>query len=119
MRKLVERNGLLLLVYGCLLICLASFFVIHESHLIHQRHHDLPVMFLARFGVFWFVSIMIAVVLYLAYLSYFHLFLKAPEKVLARRAGYLTFWLGVGGCILISLVLYFYYKYPQVFYSFL
>ena len=116
MRKLVERNGLVLLIYGCVLICLASFFIIREHHLVHLEHHDLPLMFLARFGVFWFVSIMIAVVLYLLHLSYFHLFLRAPEKMLARRAGYLTFWMGVGGVILISLVLYFYYKYPQVFY---
>ena len=116
MRRLIESNKLLLLLYGCLLVCLASYFVIQEHHLSYQLHHKLPLYFIARVGVFWFVSLMIAVVLYLAHLSYHNLFLKKPERVLARNAGYLIFWLGVAGGFLIFAVLCLFYQYPQYFY---
>ncbi|MBC5772540.1 hypothetical protein H8S95_00560 [Pontibacter sp. KCTC 32443] len=116
MRKLLESNRLILVLYGCLLVSLASFFIIREQDILHQIHHELPLMFLVRFGVFWFVSLMIAIVLYLVHLSYYHLFLKSPDRTLARRVGYLTFWLGVGGGTLITVLLYLYHEYPDYFY---
>ncbi len=95
MRKLMENNRVVLFVYGCLLLCLASYFVIREHKLPHLLENELPFLFLIRFSVFWFVSLMIAVVFYLGHLSYHYFLLKEPDKVLARRAGKAIFWLGV------------------------
>lgn len=116
MRKLLESNRLVLFVYGCLLLCLASYFVIREHRLPHLLENKLPLLFLIRVAAFWFVSLMLAVVLYLVYLSYYSLVLKEPDKVLAKRVGILIFWLGVAGGTALLLLLYLYLKYPEYLY---
>lgn len=112
----MESNRLILFVYGCLLLCLASYFVIREYRLPYLLENELPFLFLVRFGAFWFVSLMLAVVLYLGHLSYHYLLLKEPDKALARRAGLLTFWLGVAGGTGFALLLYLFREYPEYFY---
>ena len=116
MRRLIESNRLILFVYGCLLLCLASYFVVREHRLPHLLENEMPLLFLIRFSVFWFVSLMIAVILYLVHLSYNYLLLKERDKALARRAGFMTFWLGVAGGTGISLLIFLFRSYPEYFY---
>ncbi|MEJ8755975.1 hypothetical protein WG947_03125 [Pontibacter sp. H259] len=115
MRKLLESNRLLLCVYACLLLSLASFFIFREQRLSYLTDHKLPFLFLVRFGAFWFVSFMLAIVFYLAYLSYQPMLLKKPDKVLARRLGFYTFWLGIGIGVAVLVGLYLLYKFPYYF----
>lgn len=116
MRKLAEGNRLILIIYGCLLVCLASYFVFRDVQLAHELHHKLPLVFLIRFSLFWLVSLLIAVTLFLVQLSYHHLVLKEPDKVLARRAGYLAIGMGMAGTAGMGLVLYLFQRYPAYFY---
>ena len=113
MRRILESNRLLLIVYACLLLCLASYFVTREPRILYQPESKLPLLFLIRFGVFWFVSFMIAVILYFARLSYQNIILKEPDKTLARRLGYYMFWLGVGLCVAVLTGLYFFINFPE------
>lgn len=115
MRKLIESNRLILFIYGCVLLCLASYFVIREHRLPFVLDNNVPIQFLIRLGTFWFVSMMIAVILYLAHLSHSYLLLKESDKALAKYAGLVTFWLGVAGCIVLGLLLFFYKLYPTYF----
>ena len=115
MRKLIESNRLVLFMYGCLLLCLASYFVIREHRLPFLLDNDVPFQFLVRLGTFWFISMMIAVVIYLAHLSYNYLLLKEPDKALAKYAGLVTFWLGVTGSIILGMLLFLFKLYPAYF----
>ncbi|MER2997889.1 hypothetical protein [Pontibacter populi] len=119
MRRLMESNRFILFVYGCILLCLASYFVIREHRLPHLLENEMPLLFLLRFSVFWFVSLMIAVIMYLVHLSYSYLLLKERDKALARRAGFMTFWLGVAGGTGIVLLLFLYVNYSDYFYLYL
>jgi hypothetical protein len=116
MRRLIESNRLLLFVYACLLLCLASYFVIREHRLPHLLENKVPFLFLIRISAFWFVSLMIALILYLLQLSCSYLLLKERDKALARRAGFLTFWLGVAGVSGVSLLIFLFRRYPDYFY---
>ena len=99
MKKVITGSTTLLWVYGCMLVCLASYFIIREKTIFEVSEHSLPLTFLVRFGIFWFLSLMIAVTFYLAHINYHRLLLKGPEKVLAKRIGYITFLLGLAGGI--------------------
>lgn len=99
MKKVINGSATLLWLYGCLLVCLASYYIIRENAIFEVSNHSLPLTFLVRFGVLWFLSLMIAVTFYLAHINYHRLLLKGPEKVLARRIGYITFLLGLAGGI--------------------
>jgi hypothetical protein len=112
----MESNRLLLFVYGCLLLCLASYFVIREHRLPHLLENKMPFLFLIRFSAFWFVSLMIALILYLLQLSCSYLLLKERDKALARRAGFITFWLGVAGGSGVALLIFLFRKFPEYFY---
>ncbi|MBB6612439.1 hypothetical protein H7F15_15435 [Pontibacter sp. Tf4] len=116
MRNLFHSNALLLLVYGCLMICLASWFVFRESYVLHELHNQLPLLFLVRFSLFWLVSVLIAVTLFLLQLSYYSLFLKEPDKKLSQRAGFVAIGLGITGCTGVALLIYLYQEYPSYFY---
>lgn len=116
MRKLLQSNQLLLLLYGCLVVCLASYFIIRDLRVIEQLQHRVPYLFLVRFSLFWFVSLLLAVTIYLAQLSSQQLQLTELDKVRAQWAGYATIALGMAGCAGVGLLLYLYRQYPAYFY---
>lgn len=88
---------MLLLLYGSIVIVIGSFFLVRDIRLMFELHHNLPLLFLLRFSVFWFMCLMIAVAGYFMYLSHNQLLLPEPDKVYAARLGRMAFYVGVTG----------------------
>ena len=65
MRRFRIPLSVIVSAYGCLLLLLAVFFLMGDQA-IHRPHSSLPVHFLMKFGTFWFISFVLALVICLA-----------------------------------------------------
>lgn len=97
MYKIVSNYKMLLLLYGSIVIVIGSFFLVRDIHLMFELHQDLPLLFLLRFSVFWFMCLMIAVAGYFVYLSYNQMLLPEPDRAYAARLGRMALYVGVTG----------------------
>lgn len=97
MNKLISNHKLLLLLYGAFVFMTGSFFLVKDVSLMQELHHKLPLLFLLRLSVFWFMCLMIAVAGYLLYLSYNQLAMPDPDKAYAARLGKIALYVGVTG----------------------
>jgi len=98
MNKIFYDSKLLLTLYGSLLIIIGLFFLILDEQVLEETYRRLPLLFMIRFSIFWFMCLVVAVAGYLYYLSYTHINLPNPDKLYAARLGRLALYIGVAGC---------------------
>lgn len=110
--KIISNYKILLLLYGGFVVIIGSFFLIGDTRLLNELHYKLPILFLIRFSVFWFMCLMIAVAGYLLHLSYNQLAMPEPDKAYAARLGKLALYIGITGSTLAFICFITLHQYP-------
>ncbi|MHA6249905.1 hypothetical protein ACXYMU_18360 [Pontibacter sp. CAU 1760] len=99
----------LLLLHCAILLFLSFYFLGREDYLLQYMHYKLPLHFLLRFGVFWFISFVFTLLVYLSYVRRYQLQMPVAERSFALLTGKYAFSFGaVAAALLMLLVFYLY-----------
>lgn len=85
MKSMHLRTVILFLGYGMLLHLLASFFLVKQTAILQQTSEQLPLEFVARFGAFWFISFILALIIFSLYLRYKRVTITLSQKSHIKR----------------------------------
>ncbi|MFT2007963.1 hypothetical protein ACMA1I_04745 [Pontibacter sp. 13R65] len=102
MKRLRVPITVIVSAYGSILLLLAAIFLMRDQTL-HSLQTTLPLTFLMRFGAFWFISFLLAVIIYLVNLNLNYMGIPATQRKHGTRLG--TFVLGAGSLFLMVALL--------------
>ncbi|TXK49644.1 hypothetical protein FVR03_06010 [Pontibacter qinzhouensis] len=109
MKRVRIPVSVIVAAYGCILLLLAAVFLMRDQTLT-SMHKALPVYFLMRFCMFWFISFVLAIVFYLANLNLNYMGIPSIQKKHSLQIG--TLALGAGSVfVLIALLLITYFQF--------
>lgn len=94
-------------IYCCALVVLGAYLLLSSPFLFnYNTPSKLPLDFLLRFGIFWFVSFVLALVFFLAHLKANEYAFSAAEVAQSSRIGAALFMAGVSVALVSGVVLY-------------
>lgn len=107
MQKVKLDYRALITVYVCLLLLMGSYLFLSGNFLMnHNTPSKLPLDFLLRFGIFWFVSFVLALLFFAIHIRMHQYMLSSAEVAQSAKVGTFTFIGGVSMAILSGLLFY-------------
>lgn len=107
MQKVKLDYKALILIYICLLLLLGSYLLLSSNFLMnHNTPSKLPLDFLLRFGIFWFISFVLALLFFVIHIRMHQYTLTSTEIIQSNRVGTYTFICGVGMAVISGLLFY-------------
>ena len=107
MEKVKGNYKALVTTYICLLLLLGSYLLLNGRFLMnHNTPSELPLDFLLRFGIFWFVSFVLALVFFVVHIRMHQYTLSDVEISQSAKVGTFTFIAGVCAATLSGVLLY-------------
>jgi len=107
MRGSRPNSNVLFIFYGCVFLLLGSQLLMRDTTIMFHLHRQLPVVFLVRFGAFWCIGIIGAVLLFLLYLHQSRVFISRTDKLYAIRLSKLILTFVSTGAALSAVIIYY------------
>ncbi|MDX5422938.1 MAG: hypothetical protein LPK07_04740 [Hymenobacteraceae bacterium] len=106
MRYSAKDYKTLLTIYICLLLGLGSFFLMQDPKVLVRMQEKLPLIFLMRFAAFWFISMVLALILFLVHVRLNDIYLSDSEIALSAKVGKFVFAAGAATALVCICVFY-------------
>lgn len=106
MRQARVYNGIIISVYTGTLLIIAFYLLLHEESLLHKLRNQLPIIFIARFTLFWFISLLFALIVSLFSLRFTYLHMHGPERLYTLRLCKMVLSVGAIGVLMIAFAYY-------------
>ncbi len=107
MRKVRVLNSYVIVMYGCLLVILALWFLIHDMAVMHELNNNLPLTFIFRVMFFWFASFLLAIGVFMLNLNLNYIRITTADKVYAAKWCKFVLSSGLVGAVALVTFLYF------------
>lgn len=99
MRRIHSCHKLLFFVYSCALLALGSYFLVRDKVIMRSHYGDLPIDFIVRFGMFWFISFVLALLFFMLHIYLNKYYFSDSEILQSSKVGKLAFTLGTGAAV--------------------
>ena len=107
MLKIKVGYKTLIIIYVCLLLLLGSYLLLNARFLMnHNTRSELPLDFLLRFGIFWFISFVLALLFFVFHIRMHQYTLSDTEIAQSAKVGTYAFIAGVCMATLSGVVFY-------------
>ncbi len=107
MRQVRVYNGIMISVYTGTLLIIASYLLLYEEAVLHKLRNQLPIVFIARFTLFWLLSFLFALIVSLFSLRFACLHVQEPGKTYKTLRLYkMVLSVGAIGVLLIAFSYY-------------
>ncbi|GAB3204236.1 hypothetical protein ABID22_002998 [Pontibacter aydingkolensis] len=107
MYRIKVSSKMLITAYVCLLLLLGSFLLLNGRFLMnHNTPSELPLDFLLRFGIFWFVSFVLALLFFVFHIRMHQYAFSEAEIAQSTKVGTFTFVAGVSMATLTGVLFY-------------